>query len=436
MRRQLVLVTLATTLMVAIAFVVPLALLVRTVARDRALHAAEVDARALAPALAIDRQEDTLEAAMEATDAGRAGRMAILLPDGRRVGASVAEDRGVAAARRGTALSVTTVSGARVLVPVVLGRDGVAVVSVDVPRSEMDAGVARAWRVLALIAAGLVVAAAVVADRLGRGMVRPVEHLASAATRLGEGDLTTRVEPSGPLEVARVGETFNVLAGRIVDLLAAERELVADLSHRLRTPLMRLRLTAEAQSEGAGGAVPSRQLLGDLDALERAVSSVIEEARGSGIPAVHADLGDVVAARVEFWAALAEEEKRRWTLEREPGPHLVAVSPGDLAAAVDALIGNVMTHTPEATGFTVRVIRHGDGSQLVVEDEGPGFTDSATARGVSGAGSSGLGLDIARRTAERTGGTLAVDPPAGGGGRVTLRFGPMTGAVTGSIEPA
>jgi signal transduction histidine kinase len=62
---------------------------------------------------------------------------------------------------------------------------------------------------------------------------------------------------------------------------------------------------------------------------------------------------------------------------------------------------------------------------LVVADEGPGFPDpSVLHRGRSGAGSTGLGLDIARRTAEATGGSLELGRAAGGGGQVTLRLGP------------
>ena len=93
-----------------------------------------------------------------------------------------------------------------------------------------------------------------------------------------------------------------------------------------------------------------------------------------------------------------------------PGP-----PPPDLAAAVDALLGNVFAHTEEGTGFAVELHAHPGRTELTVHDDGPGFDPAAGARGVSGGGSTGLGLDIARRTAESTGGRLEI-----AGARVTL----------------
>jgi signal transduction histidine kinase len=114
-----------------------------------------------------------------------------------------------------------------------------------------------------------------------------------------------------------------------------------------------------------------------------------------------------VGARVRFWAVLAEEEGRAFTVDLAAVPAMVRVSAADLGAAVDALLGNVFSHTPEGTPLSVTV-RPGTagGAQLVVADAGPGMADGAVQRGRSGAGSTGLGLDIARRTAESSGGSL------------------------------
>jgi hypothetical protein len=101
----------------------------------------------------------------------------------------------------------------------------------------------------------------------------------------------------------------------------------------------------------------------------------------------------VIGDRVRFWPVLAEKEHRPVTVELPPVPLAVRLAAGDLAPAVDALLGNVFTHTPEGTALTVRVRPRG---------------------GRSGAGSTGLGLDIARRTAEGSGGALVlVSSPAG-----------------------
>ena len=97
----------------------------------------------------------------------------------------------------------------------------------------------------------------------------------------------------------------------------------------------------------------------------------------------------------------------------------------DLAAALDALIGNVFAHTQPGTGLAVSVHRsNGPYVDVVVEDAGDGFPDdlSVADRGSSGTDSTGLGLDIARRTAVAAGGDLLLRSSALGGAEVTMRL--------------
>jgi signal transduction histidine kinase len=158
--------------------------------------------------------------------------------------------------------------------------------------------------------------------------------------------------------------------------------------------------------------------------LSRGVDEVISEARrtvreglGAGCDAVA-----VVGERVRFWSVLAEEEQRPVAVDLPEGPLPVRVAAADLGAAVDALLGNVFAHTPEGTGFRVAVRPRDDGgAEVSVADAGPGLPPSALERGHSSGGSTGLGLDIARRTAEGSGGGLRVDSsPAGTEVRVDL----------------
>jgi signal transduction histidine kinase len=244
-------------------------------------------------------------------------------------------------------------------------------------------------------------------------------QLADAARDLGHGQLDTRVEPSGPPEVVEVGRALNVLAARIGELLAEEREGVADLSHRLRTPLAALRLEAEAIDNND----ERLQLQAAVDDVTRAVDRLIDEARRplrQGI-GTRADVAGIARDRLAFWAPLAEEEGRQFLLDAPAEPVLVAGHPDDIAAAIDALVGNVLAHTPEGTAFKVAVVRTTDGARLVVADKGRGIRDPLLLeRGVSGAGSSGLGLDIVRRTAEAGGGSFRVGTADGGGAEVSV----------------
>jgi signal transduction histidine kinase len=422
-RARLIAVAVATTTMVALAFVVPLALLVRSVARDRALTAAERDAEALAPVLAVTTDPASVGSAVGRTATGGAGRLTVFLADGRRVGAAAPDDTSLELARRGRAFFAGTRGGTAFFLPV-LGASGTSVVRAFVPSALLERGVVRAWTILSVLALVLVAAALAVADRLAASVVRPVRRLADAAHSLGQGDLSARVEPGGPPEVAAVGRAFNLLAGRVGELLEAERELVADLSHRLRTPLTVLRLEADA--------VPDphvRERIGEAAAeLERAVSQAIEDARRPirSVAGGPADLGEAVRERAEFWGALAEDQGRAWraVVEATPAVRPVAVSRPDLDAALDALLGNVFAHTPEGTPFSVTVEPAGTGGwRLVVEDAGPGLPgDGVLERGRSGAGSTGLGLDIARRTAEAAGGRLRLGSSPAGGARIELEF--------------
>src|ERR1700689_3062657 len=123
---------------------------------------------------------------------------------------------------------------------------------------------------------------------------------------------------------------------------------------------------------------------------------------------------------MSFWSALAEDQGRAWRLTGAERPARVPVPRSDLAAAADALLGNVFQHTGEGTEFAV-TLHSGDGVVLVFfADAGPGIgdPDAALRRGSSGAGSTGLGLDIARRVAESTGGGLKIDRSALGGAPV------------------
>src|SRR3984957_17432430 len=229
-----------------------------------------------------------------------------------------------------------------------------------------------------------------------------------------------------------MGLAVNSLAERIMELLELEREQAADLSHRLRTPLAALALEADSLEDRG-----DRQRMGAaVRDLTEAVNSVIVEVRQDRPERVAeiSDITETVRTRLDFWSVLAEEQGRPWTSVLPETELLVAVPSGDLAAAVDALIGNVLAHTPEGTGFSVRLSGTDTSAVLVVEDEGPGLpAGPVDRRGHSGTGSTGLGLDIVRRTAERSGGAMSTGTARGRpGARVEVAFGRDP---TSSAEP-
>ena len=432
-RTTLALVSAAVTSMVAIAFLIPLAVIVRDVARDRAFTSAQLAGAAIEPVLSITTDRATLERAIVSTPAGAAGQLTVYLTSspgaagtsasGISVGgpqhASTDDLRVATTAARSFIASVP--GGYAVLQPAALGGGRLAVTEVYVPAAQVSRGVAASWAAMTGVALTLIAVSVIVADRLASRVTLPAQELASAAATLGDGDLSARSTARGPAELAAAGQAFNLMAERLSALITAERVMAADLPHRLRTPLTALRMNAAAL--GPGRAADDTRIA--IDRLEEQVDLIIRAARRPGPDEPSGcDAAEVLIDRFEFWSALAEDQSRPCRITGADQPLPVPVPRSDLTAAADALIGNIFKHTKEGTGFAITLHRGADVVLVFVADAGPGIADPAIAlrRGSSGAGSTGLGLDIARRVAESTGGTLKIGTSALGGAQVQMRL--------------
>ncbi|MBK3644880.1 HAMP domain-containing sensor histidine kinase [Streptomyces sp. MBT33] len=430
MRWALVKVCLAVTAMVVVAFAVPLGLVIKEMARDRAFSNAERQAAAVAPALSITTERDQLEKVV--ASAGSDAGVAVHLPsaDGRAavdIGRRRAAGKDIATVRKLGRASTTEVPGGFTLLsPVAVSSGAIAVVEVFVPESEVSNGVGTAWAVLAGVGVALIVGSVAVADRLGVRMVQPAQRLVEGAHELGEGKLGARVPEEGPTELRLAAVAFNSMADQVVQLLANERELAADLSHRLRTPLTVLRLNAASLGEGPA----ADQTRAAVAQLEREVDTIIRTAReakpqtAAAGPGAGCDAAEVVRERMAFWSALAEDEGRKWRVAGADRPVRIPVARADLAAALDALLGNVFRHTAEGTAFAVDLHNGEDAVIVLVSDAGPGILDPEAAmargRGSGSDGSTGLGLDIVRRLAESTGGDVRIGSSVLGGTEVRI----------------
>lgn len=432
MRRRLTALVAGAMALVLVAFLVPLAILVRTVATERAVQQATGQAQLLSNVVATTDRASLDVAVARANADG--DRITIFLDDGTVLGAEAERSDTVELAASGTSFSAETAGGREILFSTQDDAGSPAVVRAVVTDAEMMQGVVRSWVILAGLGLVLLLLGLLVTDRLARALVRPIEQVASVSHRLAAGDLDARTADEGTVEVREVGRALNHLAERIRDLLREERENVADLSHRLRTPLTALRLDAEQLPDHDDAA----RIGGSVDALERAVTQVIQEARSraAGTAAgldVSCDAAAVVRDRVDFWQVLADDTDRAVDVELEPGPIMVRVGAGDLEACVDAVLGNVFAHTDDGTRIRVTLRGEPDGgARLVVEDAGGGLPTAllaaggATRRGDSGGGSTGLGLDIARRTAAAAGGSFALGRSDLGGAEVVVVLGPAT----------
>lgn len=441
MRRRILLLSVGMTTLVVLAFAVPLTILLRNAAEEESLKAASYTAKNVAYYVGDqNRTAADIKAYIDGVKNDAPGRISVRLADGTTLGdpppGGVAAPKPVPGGhgdddgddRRGppkiSDTSTRTVAGGIATEIDVDTHAGPASVCLFLTSDELYEGLLP--RILFLLAGSLLVLLLSIlgAELVSRRLARPLEETARTAERLAKGDVDARAPTSGPAEVAKVGAALNGLADRIDEVIAVEREAVADLSHRLRTPLTALRLQVEA--------LPDRERAEELNtqvnSLERTLTAVISAARRpqreGRVP--HCDAVEVTRKRVAFWAPLFEDQGRELVLDLPNPPAMVRSSAEDLGAALDALVENVVAHTPDGTPARIILTRQpvggSDGVLIVVADEGPGIPLGAGERGRSDRGSTGLGLDIARRCAEAAGGRLTIHPnlPTGSSVHLTL----------------
>lgn len=440
MRRRILLLSVGMTTIVVLAFAIPLAILMRNAAADEALKVARYRIENVAYYVGDkDHTAADVSAYLDGIKSETQGRIAVRMPDGTTLGepppGGVAKPQPVPGdddnddddkhgPPKVSDPSFRAVGGGKAAEINVGRQEGPASICLFLTADELYDGLVP--RIVVLLAGSLLVLLLSIlgAEVVSRRLARPLEETARTAERLARGDVDARAPTTGPAEVAKVGAALNGLADRIDEVIAVEREAVADLSHRLRTPLTALRLQVEA--------LPDRERAEELntqvDSLERTLTAVISAARRpqreGRVP--HCDAVEVTRQRAAFWVPLFEDQGRELVLDLPTPPAMVRSSAEDLGAALDALVENVVAHTPDGTPariiLTGQAVGQSDGVLIVVADEGPGIPLGAGERGRSDRGSTGLGLDIARRCAEAAGGRLSIHPnlPTGSSVHLTL----------------
>ena len=435
------------TTIIALAFLIPLGIVLQREAREEAIADAAGRSATVAGALLVSTEPATLDWVIDATGGDPAGRPVVhgltanAAPrsgGGDAAGDSRARSRGedVTRAIQGRTPLVVDVPGGVVRLEPVPLTDRVVVVEVFVPDAVLHEGAGGTWLMLLVVAVGLVVVSVIVVDRLAARAVASARGLVKAALAVGDGDLDVRIQPSGPRELAEAGYAFNRMADRLVTSRTDERELVADLSHRLRTPLTVLWLDADAldSDDTSAGSFSDAELdrrrtirrirqaiatlEGEVDVLINTTRKTVTQDTG---PAM-CDVSEVVRDRMVFWAALAGDQNRPHKVLGAQLRIPVRVPRAELAAALDAVLGNVFRYTPQGTAFEVVVSRRDGYVAVRVDDAGPGIADPdrALRRGASDQGSTGLGLDIARRVAQQANGSVSIDRARMGGASVVM----------------
>jgi signal transduction histidine kinase len=311
------------------------------------------------------------------------------------------------AGRMGTATGTDDVV---VAVPVTHVDEVIGAVRVVAPGSAVLRRVAPAWGAMAGLGLLAVGAAWLVGRRQARRLALPLEDLAVAARRLGDGDFSVRTRQGGIEEIDSVGRALDSTAGRLDELLARERAFSADASHQLRTPLAGLRLRLEAAlerpDEDPRPAIAAS--LVDADRLEATIQELLTLARErSRAAAEPVDVGALIGELSPEWRGRLALQGRDLSVRTEPGTPDPCASPAAVRQVLAVLVDNAMTHGKGTV--SVRVRETTGAVAIDVADEGTGIHEPAHlafARRDDHRGGHGIGLALARRLAEAEHGRL------------------------------
>jgi two-component system, OmpR family, sensor histidine kinase MprB len=350
-----------------------------------------------------------------------------------------------------------TVDGAHMRV-MATGFGANRAVELALPLGETDSLLSRLRLILVLIVVGGIALAALLGRLVAGAVVAPLKHLTQTTEHVTRTqDLSGRINPSGEDEIGRLASSFNAmldtLEGSMNALDAsvhAQRQLVADASHELRTPVTSLRTNIELlQQQGTQMDAGEHSSLLDevveqLEDLTMLINDLIDLARGeepnAEVEEVRFDL------LVEESVAKARQRAARTPMLMDLSPSIALGVPARLERAVSNLLDNALKYSPPEEA--VEIVLHD--KELTVRDHGPGisaedlphifdrFYRGAEARGRPG---SGLGLAIVRQVAAQQGGAISAEPAPGGGTVMRLRLpglepAPVEREIATSQEPA
>ena len=373
---------------------------------------------------------------------GPEGYVQLVLPDGRAVsrpggvGQLPVDERAreIAAGGSGSYLTDMTVDGVhlRVLTQA-LPRAGA--LQVARPLDEIDRQLDRVLLVLVFVGACGVALGAGLGALVARTALAPIDRFTRRTEQLAaDPDPSERMEVEGGEELARLARSFNATLDSLERSVEAQRQLVADASHELRTPIASLR--ANIQTLGEAERLPAHErealradVVAELDELTALVADVVELARGTAPGELTGEVRlDEIVETVAERAGTRTGGQVEFRVNTEPT--VVRGDPGRIHRAVSNLVDNAVKWSPTGGAVELSLAQ----GALTVRDHGPGFDDGDLPRvferfyradGARGLPGSGLGLAIVRQAAEAHGGSAEAENAPGGGALLRVSFGPV-----------
>lgn len=299
------------------------------------------------------------------------------------------------------------------------------------------------WTWLALAPLALVISA-VAAFLMTSRSLTPLQEMQRAATQMGQGDLSHRLEVRGGDELAHLAQSFNVMASHLdrsfrdqasaysslKEAYESQRRFTADASHELRTPLARLQLATSSALRGPESGY--KEALETADSAAKAMAKLTREL----LVLARADAGQLGLRHEVFDLRLAVSNalngfQREIRSSFPPGPVLTEGDQDHLERVVSNLIENAVRHTPGDKSISVSLSEAAGQATICVQDEGEGISpehlphlferfyrvDAARARPDGGVG---LGLAICKSLVEAHGGEIRVESAVGTGTSVSI----------------
>jgi two-component system sensor histidine kinase MprB len=386
-----------------------------------------------------DRRGDAFPILPPEPFGGPEGFAQLVLPSGRAIRPPTSNDalpvdaRTAALARSGSGEFLTDETVSRTHVRVLTrGIGSRGAIQVARPLDEVDRQLDRVLLVLVLVGAAGVALGAALAAVVARTALAPIDRFTRRTEEIaGDLDPSHRIEMTSKDELGRLARSFNATLDSLERSVEAQRQLVADASHELRTPIASLRanvqtLEHDERLPAAERAALRADIVAELDELTALVADIVELARGAkaGAPVDDVRLDDIVEGVV----ARARARANGVAIEVSTEPTVVRGEPARIQRAVSNLVDNALKWSPDDGRIVVDVA----GGTVSVRDHGPGFKAgdlphvfdrfyrADNARALPG---SGLGLAIVRQAAEAHGGAVEAANAPGGGAVVRVSFG-------------
>lgn len=283
-------------------------------------------------------------------------------------------------------------------------------VRLEIPSGPMHTSQAQVAGLVLLLLALSVGTGTVVALVTAQTLARPLGYVAARASRLGAGDFRADGQRYHIEELDAVSDALDTSATALARLVQRERDLVGDVSHQLRSRLtaLQLRLEALAEHPEPDTATEARAALEQAERLAAVLDELLAAARAArAVGAEPLELRPALNAIAEEWREQVKSQGRSLRV-RVPEGLLARATPARLREAIGVLLDNALRH---GEGNVVLTARGEDGTVVVeVSDAGAGVPDELAAhifeRGVSGGGSTGVGLALARALVDADGGRL------------------------------